>query len=339
LRQYFKAFYALLLALAPAACAMHGQSAVPMALPPYNPQNLVQPFDTSGGISSTVVVQVGDAPPAFFGRALAHVNLAISEIDVVNAAGRSQVVAKYTTPVIVDLLQYQNGSGASVGQTSANNLQTFSQVRFVINAAASSVVYAGGQSGPLNFVTGDDSSSARAGRATSTVNLGDGQVAITQSGSFTVGRGASELVNADFNLMESLSLPSTGFQRESNFGNSASQGGGLNVRPTMFVAANSNEGMISGTVVNDRGEPVSNAVVVALARGQVGNTVATDASGNFLLHTLAAGSYRLEVFNQYTNSAGANISAVGAGDDRARLKVQTVIVSPGQTADAGTITD
>ena len=107
MKRHFKAFYALLLAFVPAACAMHGQSATPSALPPYNPQNIVQPFDTHGGIA-TMDVAVGDAPPAFFGSGLARVNLAISEIDVVDAAGNSQVVAKYTTPFIVCLL-YTSG--------------------------------------------------------------------------------------------------------------------------------------------------------------------------------------------------------------------------------------
>lgn len=341
MKRYFRAFYVSLLAFVPAACAMHGQSATPTALPPYNPQSIVQPFDTHGGIATTDVV-VGDAPPAFFGHALARVNLAISEIDLVDAAGNSQVVAKYAAPLIVDLLQYQDGSGASVGQTDANNLQTFQQVRFVINTAASSVLYTGGLSAPLNFVTSNDSSSSHAGKATSTTYLGAGRVAITQSGSFTIGSGASELVNADFNLMESLTPPSIGSNRgDGNHGYSGSQGSlGLAVRPTMFVAANSDEGKITGTVLNDDGQPVSNAVVVAVGQGnQVGNTVATDASGNFLLHTLAAGSYRLDVYNQYTNSAGANFSSEGSSSDRSRVKGQTITVSPGQTTDAGTIRD
>ncbi len=341
MKQYLRAFYALLLAFVPAACAMHGQSATPTALTPYNPQNIVQPFDTHGGIA-TAEVAVGDAPPAFFGIGLARVNLAISEIDFVDATGQTQVVAKYTAPLIVDLLQYQDGTGASVGRTDVKNLQTYPQVRFVVDTVASSVLYTGGLSAPLNFVTGNDSSSSHAGRATSTTNLGAGRVAITQTGSFTIGSGVSELVNADFNLMESLTPPSIGSNRgDDQHGNSESHGSlGLAVRPTMFVAASSNEGMIAGTVVNDDGRPVSNAVVVAVGQGnRVGNTVATDASGNFLLHTLVAGEYRLDVYNQYTNSAGANFSSEGSSSDHNRLKGQTITVSPGQTTNAGTIQD
>jgi hypothetical protein len=319
---------------------MHGQSATPTALPPYNPQNIVQPFDTHGGIA-TMDVEVGDAPPAFLGNALARVNLAISEIDVVDSRGNSQVVAKYAVPFVVDLLQYQGGSGASVGEASVGNLQTYQQLRFVVDTAASSVLYTGGLSAPLNFATGGDSSSSHAGKTTSTSYLDAGHVAITRTGSFTIGSGASELVNADFNLMESLTPPSIGSERgNGNHGNSGKGSLGLTVRPTLFVAANSNEGMITGTVVNDNGRPVSNAVVVAVGPGnQVGNSVATDASGNFLLHTLAAGSYRLEVYNQYTNSAGANFSSRGASSDNNLLNGRTITVSPGQTANAGTIAD
>jgi hypothetical protein len=326
---------------------MHGQSASG-ALPPYNPPNAIQPFDTHGGIA-TMDVDVGDAPPAFFGSGLASVNLAINEIDVVDSSGNSLVVARYGVPFIVDLLQFQNGSGDSVGQASVNNLQTYQQVRFVINTTASSVLYTGGLSAPLNFVTDNDSSSSRAGRTTSTSYLGAGLVAITQNGSFTIGSGASELLNVDFNLMESLTPPSIGSGRGNHDSNGDGNGNGngnwnsslgLTVRPTLFVAASSNEGMISGTVLNDQGHPVSNAVVVAVGQGnQVGNTVATDASGNFLLHTLAAGTYRLDVYNQYTNSAGANFSSKHSSSDNDRLRGPTITVTPGQTSNAGTIQD
>src|SRR5581483_735016 len=154
----------------------------------------------------------------------------------------------------------------------------------------------------------------------------------------TIGSSPSEIVNVDFNLMESLTPPSIGWSDGDH--HRSNSGPGLSVRPTLFVAASSNEGMISGTVVNQNGTPVSNAVVVAVGQGnQVGNTVATDASGNFLLHTLASGTYRLDVYNHYTNSAGENFSAQGASSDHNRLKTLTITVGPGQTANAGTIAD
>jgi len=331
LNLYFRAFYALLLAVVPAACSMHGQSAAPpLAANVGSPG--IKPFDLYGGIAS-MVVQVGDAAPAFFGNRLAGINLAISEIDAVDNSGHSLVVGQYAAPLIVNLLQYQDGLGDSVGQTPVSQ-QTFQQIRFVVDVSASSVLYTGGASAPLRFVSDDDSSSAHAGRATSTTALGHGFVAITVNRSFTIGSNVSELVNVDFNLLESLTP-------EDHHNDSETHDGlALNVRPALFVAANSDAGQITGTVVNDRGRPVSNAVVVAVGQdNQVGNTIATDASGNFRLHTLAAGTYRLDIYNEYTNSAGAGFSSEGSSSDRDRLRGPTVTVSPGQITDTGTITD
>lgn len=339
MKRHFTALYALLLAIVPSACSMHGQSTTP-SLPPYT-QNIVQPFDTSGGISN-MAVRVGDAAPAFFGNRLSGINLAFSEIDAVDSAGHNVVVGQYSTPLIVNLLKYQDGLGANVGQTQVSQ-KTYQQIRFVIDTSASSVLYTGGASAGLRFVRNNDHSSANAGGATSTTSLGHGRVAITVSQPFAIGSTASELVNVDFNLMESLTPPSIDTNRGqgNNLASDTHGGLALAVRPTLFVAANSNGGQITGTVVNSRGNGVSNAVVVAVDQnGQVGNTVATDASGNFLLHTLAAGTYRLDIYNNYTNSAGANFSSEGSSSDRSRLKGSTTVtVSPGQVTDAGTITD
>ncbi len=299
-------------------------------------------------------VAVGDAAPAFFGNRLSGINLAISEIDAVDAAGHNVVVGQFSSPLIVNLLQYQGGDGDNIGQTQVSQ-KTYQQVRFVVDVSASSVAYTGGAIASLKFVSGGDNASrdtwsgdnssgttSTAGSATSTTDLGNGRVAITVNRPFTIGSTVSELVNVDFNLLESLTPPSIDTDRgQGNHVASDTHGGlSLKVRPTLFVAANANGGKITGTVVNSDGRPVSNAVVVAVDQnGQVGNTVATDASGNFLLHTLGAGSYRLDIYNKYTNSAGADISSEGSSSDRNRLKGPTITVTPGQATDAGTITD
>lgn len=287
-------------------------------------------------------VQVGDAAPSFFGNRLAGINVAISEIDVVDNFGRSQVVATYSSPLMINLLQYQDGLGTSVGQASVSQL-IYQQVRLVVDVGASSVLYAGGASAGLRFVTDRDQSSANAGNATSTTVLDSRHVAITDNRPFSIGSTVNELVNVDFNLMESLTPPSIDTRRgQGNRLASDTHGGlALTVRPTLFVAANANGGQITGTVLNSHGRPVSNAVVVAVDdNGHVGNTIATDASGKFLLHTLAAGTYSLDVYNEYTNSAGANFSSEGSSSDHKRLKgITTVTVSPGRTTNAGTITD
>jgi len=296
-------------------------------------------------------VAVGDAAPAFFGNRLAGINLAISEIDAVDSTGHNLVVSQYSAPLIVNLLQYQDGLGDNVGQTQVSQ-HTYQQVRFVIDVSASSVLYTGGASAPLRFVSGgdnsshdnssDDNSPANAGQGTSTETLGHGRIAITVNRPFTIGSTASELVNVDFNLLESLTPPSidTDFGQGNHIESDTHGGLALTVRPTLFVAANSNGGRITGAIVNSDGRPVSNAVVVAVDQnGQVGNTTATDASGNFRLHTLTAGTYRLNIYNQYTNTAGADISSEGSSSERNRLKGPTITVSPGQITDAGTITD
>jgi len=177
---------------------MHGQSAATPGLPPV-PSQIVRPFDTSGGIA-TINVALGDAAPSFFGNRLTGINVAISEIDVVDNAGRSQVVATYSSPLMINLLQYQDGLGTSIGQASVNQL-LYQQVRLVVDVGASSVLYTGGAVAPLRFVTDRDQSSAGAGSATSTTVLDSGHVAITDSRPFSIGSTINELVNVDFNLI------------------------------------------------------------------------------------------------------------------------------------------
>ncbi len=325
MKPYFTAFYALLLAFVPAACSIHGQSATPALLASNDSQNVIRPFDLHGGIaSSQMTVQMSDAPPSIAGKQLAHLNLGIREIDITDSIGQTQVVAQYNTPLIVDVLQYQGAAGADVDQTLVNQ-QTYRQIRFVVDVGASQAIYADNSTGALDFRYGrKDSSDVGAGKTTLTTPAGPGLVAITHKRQFTIGPNATELVNVDFNAFESLA---------------AGSGNGLLVRPSLFVATNWNEGNITGTIVNRSGNPVSNATVVAIGSdGSVGNSAATDAFGNFNLHTLASDTYRLEIHNTYTNAAGANIVSQGASSSGV-IFGPTVTVSPGQPTLTGTITD
>jgi hypothetical protein len=206
-------------------------------------------------------------------------------------------------------------------------------------------VYADNSTASLNFAYGRDTSSdARAGRSTRTTPAGSGLVAITATQNFTVGASAAELVNIDFNLFESLSTGNdSGDFHANDTGGGISPtdtSGGIAVRPTLFVAGSSNSGHITGTVVGSNGNGVSNAAVVAIgSSGDVGNTVATDASGKFDLHTLPAGTYRIQIYNSYTNAAGAHSSAKGSASNRDVIFGPTITVGPGQSTSAGTITD
>lgn len=284
-------------------------------------------------------VQMGDAPPAFFGNNLVSINLAISEIDVVDSSGSDVVVAQYNSPMIVNLLNYQNGAGESIGQASVNT-QTYQTIRFVVDIADSGVLFNGGILAPLNFVTDSDSSSSHAGKATSITPAGPGRLAIIVREPFSIGTSADELVNVDFNLLESLAPPSMNADRGNGNHNGFNPNLGLRVRPALFVAGNANGGEISGSIVNQKGRGVFGAVVVAVDQnGKVGNTVGTDSNGNFLLHTLQAGRYQLVVYNNYTNSAGATLEAKFESSDQDSMTGPTVVVTPGQNTTVGAIAD
>lgn len=324
---------------------MHGQSSTPALLASNNnPPGVITPLDTHGGIATSFLI--GDAAPTLSGKQLAHFNLAIREVDATDGSGRFLVVAQYSSPLIVDVLQYQGGSGAAVGQTS-NTQRTYGQIRFVVDPAASQAIYADNSTASLNFAYGRNTSSdSGAGNSTRTTSAGHGLVAITNTQSFTIGASAAELVNIDFNLLESLStgndtgggISSGGITPMDTSGGIATNS--ISVRPTLFVAGNSNSGHITGTVVGSNGNGVSGAVVVAIgSSGNVGNTVATDASGGFDLHTLPSDTYQIRIYNSYTNAAGAHSSAKGSASKRDVIFGPAITVGPGQTTSAGTITD
>ena len=114
-----------------------------------------------------------------------------------------------------------------------------------------------------------------------------------------IGGGPAANIMADFNAMESLNQ------------NSAGQ---IVAQPTLFAVASANAGEVQGQVLNSSGQPVQNAVVVALyatANGnqRAANTTNTDANGNFDLHAINAGSYQLVIYNTYTTASGQTITA------------------------------
>ena len=325
---------------------MHGQSSTPALLASSdNPPGAITPLDAHGGIpTSSMTVNMMDAAPVISGKQLAHFNVAIREIDVTDSRGRTQVVAQYSSPLVVDVLKYQSGTGANVGQTAATD-QTYRQIRFLVDVSASQAVFTDNSVSPLSFVSRKDTmSDSKAGRSTVTVPAGGGLVSITDTRNFTIGANTSELVSVDFNLFESLAPAGGGDVDRANAHGGIPTGasaiaGGLSVRPTLFVAANSSAGQLSGRVVNQNGDPVSGAVVVAVGQGDVGNSAATDASGNFELHALAAGSYRLDVYNQYTNAAGAQFTSHGATSRRDVIRGPNITITPGLTSSTGSFTD
>lgn len=338
MKRYYMALFALLLAVAPSACGTHGGqlTASPSVIPSLS-DNPIHPLDTHGGIAS-MSVDFTDAAPVIAGKHLAHFNVAIREIDVTDSQGHSQVVAQYSKPLIVDMLQYQGPVGASVGTASVTD-KTYTSIRFVIDTASSQAIFTDDSNAPLTFTLGKHTASkANVGATTSTTEAGHGLVAITDQRQFTLGTNLSETVSVDFNLFESLAPLGTGGQSGDN--KHFDLHGGIAVEPCFFVAGEDTAGQLTGQVVNQGGSPVAGATVVAIASdGTPGNSALTDASGYFSMHTLSSGLYTLRIYNAYTNAAGANYTSTGATSGSDVLTGPGVLVNSGLTTFAGTITD
>lgn len=307
-------FSALLLALGASACAMHSAQT---ASPPLadGSSSGIHPFDTHGGISSSY--ELGDAAPFVSGAQLIHLNLGIREIDVTDAFGHVQVVGSYSSPFVVDVLQYQDGSGATVGSGIASTFG-YKQISFVLDPNSSRAIFADGTIARLQFENGNPSESGAGVTSDTEISNGRGQVTVTDTRPFTLGAG--DALNIDFNAFESLGKH---------------DGGVLHIRPVLFSAVNSNAGRISGQLINFNGAPVIGGTVLAAdSHGGISGSAVTDGTGTFDLHTLAAGTYQLVIYNHYTNAGGAEFKAQGASSDRHSFNGPTVIVTPGKTTSA-----
>lgn len=315
---------ALLLSLGLAACSMHGSQPAENLTSSSSSSSVVHPLDTFGGIGNRLDLLLGDAAPRLGNKQLTHVNLGIREIDAVSN-GTTYVLAQYSKPRIVDVLQYQNNNGASVANS--NNAQTtYQQVRFVVDLSTSEVVFKGNDHVGLSFLTNTATfSSVHAGANTTTVTDGPGAVDITVTQPFSVPADGNPDVRVDFNLYESLAM----LKNES-----------VVALPALFVAPRANMGSISGTLQNVRGGAVTNATVVAVASdGSIGNTTCTDTNGNFTLGTLRSGTYRLVIYNQYTTAVGQQVNAAGASSSAQSVTGPAVTVTGGQTTTLGNIAD
>lgn len=288
----------------------------------------VKPQDTYGGtgllgaVGGLLDLSLFDSSPALNGKTLAHFYIGVDEVDAI-ANGTSYPVVQFGSPYMVDLLQYQNGNALSMAQTQMP-AQTYSQVRLILNVASTQITFSDGSSLPVSFKTTSSQSSAHA--ATQTTTSTDptiaGAVDVTINSPFTVGSGATDLLAADFNVLESLTANSST----------------IFIRPSMFAADHA--GHVTGTVVNANGLPVANAVVIASSSsGTVANTASTDSNGNFDLHAVQAGTYQLTIYNSYTTAAGQNMSASGQSSTAASVNGPTITVTDGGTQSIGTIND
>lgn len=311
------------------ACSSSMQAAVgPAPAVPAAPSDYsVRPNDVvGGGHKRTLAVRLGDvALPN--GINLTQVNLGIDAIYLTDPYGRKQTVALYATPHILNVLQYQNGSTAQIGAGSVPTI-TYSSMTIVVDTKSSSVVTASGTKGPLVFRNTTDKSSAGFGVSTSTATATTSSVALTFKRSFAVTESGTASFDVDFNAFESI-LPVV------------YSGTQWTTRASLSVAQAGLEGMITGQVLNASRKPVRNAVIVATnSSGSAVASAFTDSYGNFLLHTVAAGTYKLTVYNSYTTAAGWHIVASGNTKTSASFAgPSSVRVVAGQTAFVAAITD
>lgn len=329
MRDIFLKAVVLVLAFGVAGCSTQGMHGVPTSAehtasstgPALQAPVLRHTMDVAGGpVGLRLNTSLGDAAPVLNGKTLAHFYIGVREIDAISN-GQTVVLGSATTPVQMDLLQYQNGSTNWMTQTSVP-AQTYSQLRYVLDMPSTQAIFADGTSLPIKFANWNTRSSYGVGGSTSTTVDSTYANAIDVTISAPIGTDGAAAIAADFNLNESLVL----------------SGGGLIVRPTLSAA--DTPAQITGNVLNSNGSPVQNATVVAVgSNGSAVNSATTDASGSFNLHALPADTYQLVIYNAYTNAAGSRLYSSGATSGSAGFYGPTVQAGAGATVNAGTIND
>lgn len=298
-------------------------SSAPAGGPALKAPAVRKPLDVIGGPGNMLSLNtlLGDAAPVLGGKTLTHFYIGVREIDAI-ANGQSVVLGSSTSPYQMDLLQYQNGSTNWMSQTSVP-AQTYTQLRYVLDAPSTKAEFADGTTLPIQFVNATTQSSYGVG-ATTAASLDAtyaNAIDVTLSSSFALDSSVSAIA-ADFNLTESLALGR----------------GVIYVRPTLSASATG--GQITGTVQNAYGSGVHNATVVAIDSNNNGiNSATTDASGAFNIHALPPGTYQLAIYNAYGNAAGYAIYASGNSWGGQGFYGPTVTVTAGSAISAGTIND
>ncbi len=311
----------LLLAVLTACTGGAGGSHLP-GVTPSNTQSSRHPQDTLGGVGGLLSILLCDAPPNIGNLTPSAINLAVDSVAVVSN-GQVVTIAQYQTPYIVNVLQQQNGNAANIGIGQYFS-GAYQAVQFTFDASQSAVV-ANGTSYPINFIPHNNSRSTAGAGGSTVTSANSGTVTVTVSGNFLIGGNPAASIQADFNALESLA--------QNNSGQIVS-------RPTLFAVPGGQAGAISGTVKNNSGAPVSAATVVAIdGNGNVANTTNTDATGAYNLHTLAAGTYTVVVYNSYTTVAGQTLTAAGNSNAAQSVTGPSVTVTAQTTTQAPAIQD
>lgn len=278
---------AAVLALSLAACAGHGNGITPAGNAPSNRAHFLKPQDSIGGIGTRTNVSVMDAAPVLNVGTVQHINLAVTRIDVLQG-GNYTTIASYSTPMMIDVLAHQFDNGANAG-SGLVNATSYDGVRLVVDTTQSNVQTAT-STYSMSFVNASSQASSGIGSTTSTSFESTSTVAMTVNRPVTINGDGTDGIELDFNAYESLA------DGGSNY---------VTTRPTLFSASQEQAGRIQGTVVNQYGNPVTGATVVAVdSQGYARNTCSTDSTGHYLLHTLRADTYQLYVYNGYRTAAG-----------------------------------
>jgi Domain of unknown function (DUF4382) len=281
-------------------------------------------LDTFGGIGN-MSVMMGDAPPWFSGRTLAHFYVGVREVDVI-ANGQATPVISLASPYVFDLLGYQDGSMATLGQGAITPGQ-YSQMRFVFDAASAQAIFSDGSTLPVTFMTNNGNTANRPGASTVTASDPNvaGAVDVTINAPITVNMGDSASFGVDFNALESMAVVNNN---------------SLKIRPSLVGANTSASGKVTGNIVNQSGSPVQNVVVAAVASdGTIVNTALTGPYGRFNIHGINAGTYQIVLYNSYTTAAGQQYNASGQSSTATSLNGPSITVTGGGATDAGTLTD
>jgi hypothetical protein len=272
--------------------------------------------------TATLNTSLMDGPFRTSGGTVTAVNIAVSKVEVVGAAG-VQTVATFSPSQQINLLNYattplQLGNGQiPPGQ--------YQQLRLVLDTSQSTntSVVVNGTTYPLSIPSA--TKVGFGGNSSTDSGDGPGTSGIKVNVNLNAQAGQTYGYLIDFNAAESIV--------------SAGSSGQWLMKPVLVATAQALAGAISGTVKNNAGQVVSNAEVVAEQNGTIVNSGVTDTNGNFQINALPAGSYTLVVNNTWTSQAGAAQTATGADGTAPITDPNPVTVTGGQTTSGVAITD
>lgn len=273
-----------------------------------------------GGIPTMGAATVMDAPPLLGGAEPTEIDLAIVRIDAVGDSG-SATLAQFDTPYVANILDFQTQPLAFDAVPIAPGNYTHLQV--IIDAAQSHVVL-NGNTLPINFANSLFFAADELPAALTDTAFDASDVVMDVASSINAVAGQTNTFNIDFNAAESLAL--------------SENGSSVDAKPVL-AAAGGNQGSLAGRIVNGYGGGVAHAIVVAHSNNHAANSTITDASGNFYIHTIQPGAYRIKIYNQYKNAAGNIVRASGQTSSQKDIRGPRTTVQAGAVTNVGNITD